>query len=74
MQLSGTDDRRSVRHCRPMEVDDLPIRRTLGNDERIASCEIERLVGENADDGVEARHDNGGIRDLQHGMFAKRRR
>jgi len=32
------------------------------------------LSAKNADDGVEARHDDGGIRDLQHGMFAKRRR
>src|SRR6478752_1266013 len=54
-----------------MEMDDLPIRATFGNDERIAPRQIYRLVRRNAHNRVEASHDNGRIRDLQDRMFAE---
>ena len=56
-----------------MEMDDLPIRATFNNHERIAPRQVYRLVRRNAHNRVEASHDNGRIRDLQDRMFAKGR-
>src|SRR4051794_23584536 len=52
-----------------MEMDDLPIRATFSNDERIAPGQTYRLLRHNARNRVEASHDNGRIRDLQDRMF-----
>ena len=54
-----------------MEMDDLPIRATFSNDERIAPRQIYRLVRHNAHNRIEAGHDNSRIRDLQDRMFAE---
>src|SRR6187397_1112863 len=56
-----------------MEMDDLPIRATFNNHERIAPRQIYRLVRRNAHNRVEASHDNGRIRDLQDRMFTEGR-
>ena len=56
-----------------MEMDDLPIRATFSDHERIAPRQIYRLVPHDADNRVKASHDNGRIRDLQDRMFAEGR-
>src|SRR4051794_31059636 len=56
-----------------MEMDDLPIRVTFSNDERIAPRQINRLVRYKAYNRVEASDHNRRIRDLQGRMFAEGR-
>src|SRR6478735_658728 len=56
-----------------MEMDDLPIRATFSNDERIASRQVYRLVRRNAHNRVETGYHHGRIRYLQDRMFAESR-